>query len=128
MKHLEGLDWQEVCGWPHLHPSCGRGGGQDIGRMDGSGIPGGRVSKGRVAVWEVKACIVDIVAEGGRDDDGLGSAVVGGAAVEVPALDLFLGVLTCQQARCLPMTMRASPTSQLEPLAVTTCAPETACG
>ena len=86
------------------------------------------MSEGRAAVWEVETCIVEIVAEGGRGDDGPGSAVVGGAAVEVPALGFFLGVLTRRRARRLPMTMRASPTSRLEPLAVTTCAPETACG
>ena len=50
----------------------------DIGRRDGSGIPGGRVSEGRAAVWEVTICIVDIEAEGGMGVDGLGSAVVGG--------------------------------------------------
>ena len=86
------------------------------------------MSEGRVAVWRVETCIVVVEAEGGKDDDGPGSAVVGGAAVEVSVLDFFLGVLTRRRARCLPMTMRASPTSRLEPLAVTTHAPETACG
>ena len=86
------------------------------------------MSEGRAAVWRVKTCIVAVEAEGGKDDDGPGSAVVGGAAVEVLVLDFFLGVLTCRRARRLPMTMRASPTSQLEPLAVTTRTPETACG
>ena len=52
------------------------------------------MSEGRVAVWRVKTCIVEVGAEGGKDDDGPGSAVVGGAAVEVPVLDFFLGVLT----------------------------------
>ena len=86
------------------------------------------MSKGRAAVWRVETCIVAIEAEGGKDDDGPGSAVVGGAAVEVSVFDFFLGVLTRQQARCLLMMMRASPTSWLEPLVVTTCTPETACG
>ena len=56
--------------------------------------------------------------------DSPASVVVGGAAVEVPVA-FFLGAL---QAKCLLMTVRASPTSQLEPLAETTCAPEIKCG
>ena len=52
------------------------------------------MSRGRVAVWGATFCIVAIVAEEGMDDDGPGSAVVGGVAVEVP-VDFFLGVLTC---------------------------------
>ena len=85
------------------------------------------MSEGRAAVWKAAVCIVEIEAEGGMDDDGPGSAVVGGAAAEVP-VDFFLGVLTLRRAKRLPMTVRASPTSRLEPLAVTTRAPETACG
>ena len=36
------------------------------------------MSEGRVAVWEVVICIVDIETEGGMGVDGPGSAVVGG--------------------------------------------------
>ena len=85
------------------------------------------MSEGRAGVWEAAGCIEAIVAEGSEDDDGSGSAVVGGAAVEVPVF-FFLGVLTRRRARRLPMTVRASPTSRLEPLAETTRAPETKCG
>ena len=85
------------------------------------------MSEGKAAVWEAVTCVVAIVTEGGMDDDGLGSVVVRGVAVEAP-VDFFLGVLTHRQARRLPMMVRASPTSWLEPLAETTRTPETECG
>ena len=85
------------------------------------------MSEGRAVVWEAAICVVEIVTEEGMDDDGPGSVVVGGAAAEVLVV-FFLGVLTLRRAKCLPMTVRASPTSRLEPLAETTYAPETKCG
>ena len=42
------------------------------------------MSEGKAAVWEAVTCIVAIVTEGGMDDDGPGSVVVGGVAVEAP--------------------------------------------
>ena len=125
---LKGLDQQAVSSWPHLQLSCGRGGRRDIGWRDGSGIPGGRVSGGRAAVWEAEVCIEVIVVEGSEDDDGLSLTVVGGGVAVEVLVFFFLGVLTRQWARRLLMTVRASPTSWLEPLAETTCTPEIKCG
>ena len=119
---LKGLDWWEVWGWPHLHPSCGGGGGKDIGRRDGSSIPGGRVSEGRAG----NSLHSSNSGWGGYGwwQPRLSSS---GGAVEA-LVDFFLGILTCQWARHLLMMVRASPTSRLEPLVETTCTPETRCG
>ena len=56
-------------------------------------LPLHRVSEGRAVVWEAAICVVEIVTEGGMDDDGPGSVVVEGVAAEVPVF-FFLGVLT----------------------------------
>ena len=73
-----------------------------------------------------RTCIGWIVAEGEVD----GSDPSGAVEVEAAGADgvFFLGVLTLRQASCLPMMVRASPTSRLEPLAETKCAPETKVG
>ena len=49
------------------------------------------MSEGRAAVWRVETCIVAVEAEGGKDDDGPGSAVVGGGSSRSLGLGFLLG-------------------------------------
>ena len=84
------------------------------------------MGRGREAVWGASVCIESIVAEGRID----GSDPTGAVEVEAAGADgvFFLGVLTLCQASHLPMMVRASPTSWLEPLVETKHAPETKVG
>ena len=49
------------------------------------------MSEGRAAVWRVETCVVAIETEGGKDDDGPGSAVVGGGGSRSLSLGFLLG-------------------------------------
>ena len=48
---LKGLDRRAVSGRLVFSRLVEKEGGRDIGRRDGSGIPGGGVGEGRAAVW-----------------------------------------------------------------------------